>query len=92
MSLIDEAKAFLVKNKLLRQAHEPKIAFAGKTKLVRVVAEAYDMVVELLPHAVRACWYDELVKWLKFAYPEVYDDYKDRIMAVHAQGVKKRKA
>jgi hypothetical protein len=90
--VIKEAKAFLMRYKKLRQAHDPKIVFAGKTKLVRVVAEAYDMVEELTPHATRSCWYDELVKWLKFAYPEVYDDYKDRIMAVHAQGVKKRKA
>jgi hypothetical protein len=36
-------------------------------------------------------WYHELVEWLRVFHPTVYIDYKERIMAVHSQGVERRR-
>lgn len=40
--------------------------------------------------ATKAEWYDELVDWLRIAHPMVHVDYKERIMAVHDQGARRR--
>ena len=38
---------------------------------------------ELRALKIKERWYDQIVEWLRFAHPEVHEDYMKRVMAVN---------